>query len=250
MHATSIPVLMYHHVYPRSLQPKADWLSMPIDLFDAQLGLLKRQGYYFLSPAEFLAFKQGTKQFSKKSVMITFDDGWVDNYNYAYPIIRKHKVPVTCFLVSGWADPDYRQKNKGPAEALSLTQIEEMYKSGFVHFECHTHQHRSARDNQFNLEEDLLASKKFFQKFLGYESKHLCWPYGHYTEQSMQTALKLGFEVLYTVKRGLNLADHQSQEIKRFAVKDNSLWLFQCRLAIFSSSFLNSIYQIFRTRRK
>lgn len=94
----SIPVLMYHHILPQK-----GFIASSVDEFEAQMKYLHEKGYKTLTSSEFRDFMLGTKSF-KKAVFITFDDGWRDNYIYAYPILKKYGLKATIFVVTKWIE--------------------------------------------------------------------------------------------------------------------------------------------------
>ena len=75
---------MYHHVLK-----KGGFIASSAEDFASQMRFLAEAGYKTLTMSEFIAYKKGELAVPKKSVLVTFDDGWKDNYVYAYPILRE-----------------------------------------------------------------------------------------------------------------------------------------------------------------
>ncbi len=106
-------ILMYHRVLPRvsgttSAKGWERFRSLPgivvsPEFFEAQLLLLKRS-YNILSLHELLASLDGHSRMPERAVVVTFDDGWRDNFEYAFPILKKHSVPATIFLTADYVD--------------------------------------------------------------------------------------------------------------------------------------------------
>ena len=88
----SVSVLMYHHVLKRG-----GFIASSAEDFALQMRFLAEAGYKTLTMGEFIAYKKGQLAVPKKSVLITFDDGWKDNYVYAYPILREFGLRATIF---------------------------------------------------------------------------------------------------------------------------------------------------------
>ena len=103
----SVPVLMYHHV----LQ-KGGFIASSVAEFRKQMEFLAKSDYKTLSMSEFIAYKKGEFAPPKKSVLITFDDGWKDNFVYAYPILREFGLRASMFLVSGWIEKASEKKGE------------------------------------------------------------------------------------------------------------------------------------------
>ncbi len=255
----SVPVLMYHHVLPHG-----DNISVSVDLFQRQMQWLTENGWYTLSAEEFLKFKQNELSIPKKSVLLTFDDGWLDNYLYAYPILKAFNHHAIIFLVTDWTQRGIQHKPgkeitwHSHQEAIKLTQIapqqsvlhlkqiEEMLNSNLIAFESHTHHHLDRRNQLVNFEQELSASQTFFKQNLGYTSRHLCYPLGYYQPQDAEIAKQQGFELCYTIKNGANCADKQLTEIKRFSVKNKSLRWFAYKLFLFNHSFFGKLTETLR----
>ena len=245
----SVVVLMYHHILPKS-----GFIASSVNEFDRQMKFLAESGYKTLSSKEFLEYKKGNLKI-KKGIFITFDDGWRDNFIYAYPILKKYNLKATCFLVTEWIEKASEKKSNfkplshneckkevqiNPSSIiLNWDDIEKM--RDVFDFHSHTHSHRDFYfGKEYSWEEEFKLSKEVLKKRLGIESKHLCWPRGKYDENLIKLA-KNYYEILYTTKRGINLADNKLDKIKRIAVKKNELWLKK-QLFIFSNRLLGTIY--------
>ena len=245
----SVVVLMYHHILPKS-----GFIASSVDEFDRQMKFLAESGYKTLSSKEFLEHKKGNLKI-KKGVFITFDDGWRDNFIYAYPILKKYNLKATCFLVTEWIEKASEKKSSfkplshneckkevqiNPSSVvLNWDDIEKM--RDVFDFHSHTHSHRDFYfGKEYSWEEEFVLSKEILNKRLGIDSKHLCWPRGRYDKNLIKLA-KNYYEILYSTKRGINLPDNQLNEIKRIAVKKDEKWLKK-QLFIFSNRLLGTIY--------
>src|SRR5690606_38418058 len=94
--AKSVPILMYHHVSP-NLGP----ITTSPENFDYQLRWLKWHNYQTITTKQYADFLNG-KPLPPRSVMITFDDGYLDNWVWAYPILQKWGFNAVIFLVTSW----------------------------------------------------------------------------------------------------------------------------------------------------
>lgn len=103
-------VLMYHRVLPRveALQPVVQpGMVVTEESFDMQLKLL-REHFEPVALQEWLADTAAGRPVPRRACAVTFDDGWSDNYQYAYPILKAHKIPATIFVVTGQVGTTYR----------------------------------------------------------------------------------------------------------------------------------------------
>ena len=240
---------MYHHVLPKS-----GFIASSVDEFEKQIKFLAENGYKTLTSQEFLEYKKGNLK-TKKAIFITFDDGWRDNFVYAYPILKKYNLKATCFLVTEWVEKASNKKSEfkplfhneakkevqvNPASViLNWEEIEKM--RNVFDFHSHTHSHRDFYfGNEYSWDEEFSLSKEILKTRLGINSAHLCWPRGKYDKNLIKLA-KNYYEILYTTKRGINLPDNNLDEIKRIAVKKDEKWLKK-QIFIFSNNLLGKIY--------
>ena len=95
---SQVAILMYHRVGPKT----DDWSFEPLSLqsFEKQIVYFCRN-YEVISVDQLVNYIQLRKSLPEKAVAITFDDGYKDNYLYAYPMIKKYHVPATIFITTG-----------------------------------------------------------------------------------------------------------------------------------------------------
>ncbi len=101
MGADSVPVLLYHHINYAD-----DVLSIPPELFEAQLKYLKEEGYRSITKEELAEYMETGKKSFNKGVVITFDDGYLDTWVYAYPLLKKYGFNAILFLVTWTVEED------------------------------------------------------------------------------------------------------------------------------------------------
>jgi peptidoglycan/xylan/chitin deacetylase (PgdA/CDA1 family) len=236
--ARAVPVLMYHHV-----NPSPGVLTVSLRHFEDQIAWLAERGYRSLKAREFEAYLLGEPA-APKSLVITFDDGYLDTWVHAYPVLRKHGFNAICFLVSGWpVDGPARLHAAKPggvsgerSEGMALphllshaaaenaiangraddaimrwAEIDEMRRCGTFEFHSHTHTHvrwdRVARSRDEKLErlhEDLEHARATLRARFGDVSDHLCWPQGYYDDDYREIARRVGFRFFYTCDSGTN----------------------------------------------
>ena len=263
--AQAIPVLMYYHV-----SPNPGLMTVSPNVFRRQMAYLPKAGVQTLSANEFLACIQGDSRVPKKGVLVTFDGGYLDNYVYAFPILKRYGLRATVFGVTGWihdgparahADnggalpvtPDHRvcerciASGNGDQVMLRWSEIEAM--AGTVELHSHTHT-RTRWDELYPtttyrlelLQQDLVRSRTVLNERLGNLSKHLCWPWGYVGEGYQRVAMASGFRAQYMIQDGINAAGTSPMNISRLAVTDRADRTFATRLWLFRHTRLARLY--------
>lgn len=271
--AQAVPVLMYHHV-----SPNPGLVTVSPKIFTDHMGYLARAGYTTLTADQFLGFLQGTYQAPAKSVLITFDDGYLDNYVYAYPTLRSLGLRAVIFCVTGWLSDGNPRNNAGESTALPAcpnhsackqaiaagqvddvmlrwSEIQRMADDATIEAHSHTHTHTrwvkivaDAERRSQQLEQDLLRSRQTLLARLGKkESAHLCWPQGYFDAAFQATATRVGFVAQYTTLQHPNTRTTAANNIGRFVAKDlPANWLAN-RLFLYSSPRLGALYHRLRS---
>ncbi len=173
--AIRVPILMYHHLVdpPAGANAVERDLSVSPAQFREQLAWLQRNGYQTITLQELAQhFNQGAP-LPEKPVILSFDDGYADNYTYAFPLLREYGFQATFFVLTDFVD-------QRRAPYLSWAQIEEMARAGMEigsHSRDHTDLRR--RSNEF-LVWQLLGSKQTLDVHLGKPMQVFCYPAGKY----------------------------------------------------------------------
>jgi peptidoglycan/xylan/chitin deacetylase (PgdA/CDA1 family) len=201
MNPSIVPILCYHRVCPKKDFGKYDALCVTPEAFRAQMKLLKALGYSSFSVQNLAAYLNLQKNLPSKSVVITFDDGYEDNYTHAYPILKETGMIGNIFLVTGRIGG----ANVWDQEKIALlneAQIKEMHEGGVV-FGSHTVNHvdlSQAPEDQ--IREELAASKKKLEEITSRTDVVLCYPYGRFNETVKRLARDAGYLCALAVDAG------------------------------------------------
>ena len=177
-----IPTLMYHKIgdAPKGSELKKLWVTTAE--FRAQMEYLKSHGYTTITFSEMRDIESGKLKAPAKPVVVTFDDGYANNYENAYPVLKELGLKGCIFLVyetidshNSWHDP----KTEPWLSMMTWTQAREMQDSGAVELGSHTMRHRNLAS--LPLDEtrwELTESKKRLEDTLGREMVGFAYPYG------------------------------------------------------------------------
>lgn len=192
-----ISVFMYHYFYDDEAgETGEDNNYIAKTYFDGELRYLKENGYYFPNMKEIRKYVDGELDLPEKSVVITMDDAHVDNYTIAYPLAVKNQIPITLFAVTSWTD-------------VSQDLQQEMIHTGYVSFQSHTHNmHQSGCSGQGHgglfqciSYEDGIADLTASKEALG-NSDSLAYPFGDYSDTTIQIMKDAGFQLGFTTENG------------------------------------------------
>ncbi|SFI82001.1 Peptidoglycan/xylan/chitin deacetylase, PgdA/CDA1 family [Paenibacillus sp. UNC496MF] len=217
-------VLMYHEVAAKPMDDKA----LPLDKFKQQLMLMKRNNFHWITMEQYRRFILKDAPVPDNAVLMTFDDGYESYYTDAYPVLRQFHVPATNFLiVNTVGNPHHIGIPK-----LTWQQVEEMHRNGYdFHnhtFDSHAYAshdgkggrqlpmlaapmylkklHRSETTKEYlaRVKDDLAKADDVLDGKLGNKDHILAFPYGAYSNAVLRLCHKLGIDVTFTVKPGIN----------------------------------------------
>lgn len=172
--------VMLHSVAENPVDPEcANNTIRPKELEDFIIAM-KEFGYTFVT------FRDAIEKGGDRLVVLTFDDGYVDNYTYLFPILKRQSVPATCFITNrGESSPKF----------LSKAMVKEMYDSGLVEFGGHTAGHDVLTET--SLEEarsSIESNKKWIEEILGEEIVSFCYPKGRENDDIVEVVKAAGYK--------------------------------------------------------
>jgi len=316
--------LYYHRV-----GPVRENLSIPPEIFQSQLEALSKNGYRAISLQDLISFLSGNQLKVEKPIIFSFDDGFLDYYLFAHPLLEKFRMSSVVFLVTDWVNDELGIRKEFPAEMAGFDSNQsiraalrgdrrmffnwetarELAKSGIVEFGSHTCTHklafrsgrirrfimsdrahwkyeqvyggkvrpgypiferasaaavrcfepgkdiierlaefcrqRSGNDRKqmeaelfrraaelgplgdFESEEDARAritreleiSREIIEGQLRVPCPSLCWPFGDYSELSLEIAANAGYKIGFSTERGVVRKNDNPLALKRYRVE-------------------------------
>lgn len=206
-----IPIVTYHHISNnKSFPNRAEWgLNVSISAFEEQVKYLADNGYSTVTLFDvYKSFYEG-KVLPPKSVVLTFDDGYRDNYEQAFSILKKYKKTGTFFMISGFVNAQ---------SYMTEAQLKEMSDAG-MEIEPHSKSHQSLGSfDKTKIATEIILSKMEIEKITGKPAYFLAYPYGSYNEQVISVIKNQGYLLAVTTRGGKDQDNSKPYELSRFAV--------------------------------
>ncbi|MCK4852153.1 MAG: polysaccharide deacetylase family protein [Candidatus Omnitrophica bacterium] len=223
------PILMYH-----SISDKANnSLCVTPQNFAEQIRFLHERGYSVISLDALVQELKKGRRYLPATVVITFDDGFEDNFIHAFPVLAKYNMPATIFLITGYVN--------GREGYLGWDQVSLMSKNG-IDLGGHTRNNvylPSVTDERV-LWDEVAGSKKDIEEHTGEEAGYFCYPTGGFNGK-VKNAVKLaGYKGACTTNRGSDRPAVDVYELKRIKVTNSDMnkpFHFRAKLSGFYNFF-------------
>lgn len=200
-----VPVLNYHKVDTLNHA-----LSVSPQEFEEQMEYLHKSGYTTITPDQLMSYLKSGKQLPDKPILITFDDGYLDNYTNAYPIMKKYGFTATIFIVTNLVSNDPR--------FVTWDQVREMQKNGIV-FGSHTVNHQSLTSlTKEQIMHELSQSREEIAAQLGKPPKYFAYPTGTYNLEIEDMVRAAGYKAAFTIHYGQVGADSDLYALERIPI--------------------------------
>lgn len=215
----TVPVLMYHSVYPQA--PAQNRLSVSAESFERQMRFLRDRAYNVVHLDELAGMIRSGTPIPPKTVAVTFDDGYRNNYQHAFPVIKKYKIPVTMFIIVD-------EIGRSQEDRLYWDEIKQMYGSGLVRIGSHC----MGPEPLINLTDEaevrrqIRQSKQVLEEQLGGAVTAFSYPEGLFNERIRQLVREAGYTVAVATNPGRQVPDNDVFALKRLRISATSDNLF------------------------
>jgi len=224
-----IPVLMYHHL---ENNVNNNTVISP-ENFENQIKTLKENGYNSITTQDLFDYLNGKTELPKNPVLITFDDGYLSNYEKAYPILKKYKMHAEIFVITSHIlETNERNVYTNEIPKMNWDQLKEM--KDYITIQSHTwNSHyklqsfsggmkgaiygrsyingklETQKEYEERVKKDFNLSRKIIKEKLGYEPITLSYPFGTNSEDAMKLAKDVGFKMAFVIKnKGVTMGDN------------------------------------------
>lgn len=214
----TLPILMYHGVTEDS--SKIGQFVISKAMLEEDLSYLQKAGYQTVTVDEVIRYVKESQPLPEKPIVLTFDDGYYNNYCYAYPLLQKYHMKAVISPIGKYSDLYSQNADQNPAYAhITWDNIREMMQSGLVEFQNHSydlHHNTNGRTGAKKkkgeskaaygamLESDLLIFQEKMRENTGYTPTTFTYPFGGISEDSYEVLKRMGFLATLSCEERLN----------------------------------------------
>jgi len=236
-----LPVLMYHRIVKKRSEAGRHNIYVTLKRFRAQLTYLKEQGFQTITFRD--VNKSADHISATKNVILTFDDGYLDNYKFLFPLLKEFGFTAVIFLVTKQKQNAWGIREGEPAlDLMNSDQVREMDQYG-IEFGGHTQNHPDLLlCNKDQLKEEIAGCKKDIESLLNREVISFAYPFGGLNQEIKQEVKRAGYLYGISTNTGpYNFSDDLFQ-VRRIEVSSKTLlYSFKRKVSgyYFKPSFLS-----------
>lgn len=213
-----LPIIMYHSLL-KEPAVKNQYVIHP-DLFEEDLQYLKKHGYTTVLMQDLIDCTASGKPLPPKPVLLTFDDGFYNNYFYGYPLLKRYQMKAVISIIGKTTETFSESKDRNPAYAyLTWKDIRELNASGLVEIQNHSYNaHSNGKDRngvssnpgesrrayRDFLQDQVLTLQEKLQKHAGFAPTTFTYPFGAFDRRSEQMLKEMGFQATLICTEGVN----------------------------------------------
>lgn len=210
-----VPVIMYHKIDDNSATSA---LSVSPQSFERQMNFLKKHKYNVVPVMEIVRMLRNRSHIPSKTIAITFDDGYENNYTYAYPVLKKLDLPATIFVVTDWVGRD---------GYMTWDQLREMIQNSKITIGSHTKSHPHLPSlNDGEIGGELHSSKVILEEKLNKPMEILSYPGGGFDEKTLARVKMHSYDGAVATNPGKKYRNDDPYAIKRLRISKTSDNLF------------------------
>ncbi len=209
-----VPILVYHSVMPHHPGQTSEQRVLDVDdsVFVAQMRYLVDGGYHVVSLDALVDALEGRNTLPRRSVVITFDDGWENQYRHAFPILRRFGVTATFFVFTSPIGKDDL--------VMTWPQLRELQDAGMT-IGSHTRTHPVLPSYHRSLHNEVAMSRADIARHLGRAPDFFAYPFGEWDAESAASARSAGYRAARIYRGGAWNTPSSLYHLRAVPVTDN-----------------------------
>ncbi|NJK36697.1 MAG: polysaccharide deacetylase family protein [Oscillatoriales cyanobacterium RM2_1_1] len=201
-----VPVIMYHDVLPK----KQVSFDVTIEAFTAHLQAIKENGLTPISLDQLVQHLRTGSALPEKPIVLTFDDGYLGHYEVVYSLLKKYNYPGAFSIYTDKIDGKIAGRS-----TLTWEQLREMAADPLVTIVSHSLSHPKdlTELSDFQLQQELIQSKKILEDQLRVPMRYFTYPEGKYDERVSAWVKVAGYEAAFTMENNVNRFSNESKSL-------------------------------------
>lgn len=220
-----LPIIMYHQVKPYKLGENA---ISPYE-FESDLKYLSKNNYTTITMTQLIDYEYNNKALPLKPIILSFDDGYLNNYVYVFPLLKKYNMKMV-FSIVGKSTDDFTNIPSTNLNYSHVTwnQLKEMTDSGYVEVQNHTNNLHITSNGRIGcmqksneslphyvqvMIDDIGKLQEKITLMTGKTPNTFAYPYGRASKNTDPILKKLGFKASFSCNYGVNLISKNAEEL-------------------------------------
>jgi len=192
-------ILMYHSIGDNDVL-----FTVTTSDLEKQLRFLKNKKFNIIKLAKLVDKIRKKEKFLPKTVALTFDDAYRDNYTNAFSLLKKYDIPATMFIPTAYVGKKMFNSEDKSISVMTWQEAQKMEDSGLVDFASHSHTHPKMNEVSFGeFIKEVEISEKMLEQNLKRPVKIFSFPKGKFKPEHNEYLKKRGYLAAVTVKEGL-----------------------------------------------
>lgn len=230
------PILEYHQVTNEQLDPDFEIYNVKPADFAAQLDYLQSEGYTTITLQDFMRIVHGKSSLPDKPIILTFDDGYADNFSEMFPILKAHDMKAVVYVITN----QIGQKNY-----LKLDELKEMQRYG-IEIGSHTSDHLDLTTLDPQTQRRQLKESKIFLEWSGLDTIYsLSYPNGAFNSELEEILREENYLTAVTGEAGLNTLETNPYELYRVHIRKPRFGLTEFKFRLFKAEFFAKVRNLF-----
>ncbi len=214
-----VPILMYHSI-SEDIPDEDNLLSVSANTFNRQMEFLRKHEYNVISLGELVRLMQEDSPIARNTVVITFDDGYQDNFTVVFPLIKKYDIPLTIFVCPMCISDEQHY--------LTWPQLKKLSDSSLVDIGSHTLSHAFLPEikDQRRLTKQIEGSGNILEDILKVPVDFFSYPAGGFNKKIRQIVIDSGYTAAVATKPGIDYPDDDIFALKRMRISEHNSNMF------------------------
>ena len=222
------PILEYHQVTDAQLDPYFELYNVPPAEFAAQLDYLQAEGYTTITLQEFMRAVHGKATLPDKPIVLTFDDGYADNYSEMFPLLKSRGMKAVVYVITNQI---------GQAGYLTLDALKEMQSYG-IEIGSHTSDHLPLTELNDFIQRRQVRESKIFLEWSGLQTIYsFSYPNGAFNSEFEKILREENYLTAVTGEAGLNTLETNPYELCRVHIRKPRFGLMEFKFRLWKAKF-------------